>query len=274
VRSGEKKLLVSERTTSVSTLRPKPIPFGLLCRITESFILESREEGILANGFSCIVSKELGQTGSSGARTNYVRPIIHIIARALFRAGGVGLLTLGAFDSSPLVVPLGNDLLLLGLSARYHERMLYYAAMATAGSLLGCLATDWISRKSESAQKKLVSGKHLAYIRNQVKNRAGWALVVASLLPPPFPFTPFVAAAAAFRYPRNKLLSFIGGARFIRFVIEGALAIHYGRWIIKQAQSSLLYDVMIALIVISIVGSAFAIYQWTQGNKRIARQSE
>jgi membrane protein YqaA with SNARE-associated domain len=172
------------------------------------------------------------------------------------------LLTLGTLDSSPLVVPVGNDLLMLALSARYHERMLYYAAMATVGSLIGCLATDWISRKSEGGQKKLVSGKHLQYIRKQVKKRAGWALVVASLMPPPFPFTAIVAAAAAFRYPRIKLLSFVGVARFVRFVIEGTLAIHYGRWIIKQAESPMLEHVMIGLIVISIVGSVFTIYRW------------
>ncbi len=191
-----------------------------------------------------------------------MRPIIHIIARALFRAGGLGLLTLGAFDSSPLVVPLGNDLLMLALSARYHERVVYYVAMATAGSLIGCFATDWISRKSEGGQKKFLSGKHLATIRTQVEKRAGWTLVVASLMPPPFPFTAFVAAAAAFRYPRKKLLGFVGVGRLVRFGIEAALAIHYGRWIIKQAQSPLLDRVMIALIVISLAGSAFAIYQW------------
>jgi membrane protein YqaA with SNARE-associated domain len=199
-----------------------------------------------------------------------VRPIIHTIARALFHAGGWGLLTLGAFDSSPLVVPIGNDLLVLALSARYHERMLYYAAMATAGSLIGCFATDWISRKSESGQKKFVSGKHLDYIRKQVEKRAGWTLVAASLMPPPFPFTAFVAAAAAFRYPRNKLLSFVGVGRFVRFAIEGALAIHYGRWIIKQAESPLLEHVMIALIVISIGGSAFSIYGWRWNRFRVS----
>src|SRR6202166_143944 len=90
------------------------------------------------------------------AGRNHVRPIIRIIARALFRAGGLGLLTLGIFDSSPLVVPFGNDLLMLALSARYHERMLYYVLMATAGSLIGCFATDWISRKSEKGLKKFV----------------------------------------------------------------------------------------------------------------------
>jgi membrane protein YqaA with SNARE-associated domain len=202
-----------------------------------------------------------------------VRPLIHTIARALFHAGGLGLLTLGAFDSSPLVVPMGNDLLVLALSARYHERMLYYVVMATVGSLIGCFATDWISRKSERGQKKFLSSKHLEYIRKLVEKRAGWTLVVASLMPPPFPFTAFVAAAAAFRYPRIKLLSFVGVARFVRFAIEGVLAIHYGRWIIKQAESPLLDHVMIALIVISIGGSAFAIYQWSEGNKRTVRQA-
>jgi membrane protein YqaA with SNARE-associated domain len=202
-----------------------------------------------------------------------VRPIIHTIARALFHAGGLGLLTLGAFDSSPLVVPMGNDLLVLALSARYHERVLYYVAMATAGSLIGCFGTDWISRKSESGQRKFVSAKHLDYIRKQVEKRAGWTLVAASLMPPPFPFTAFVAAAAAFRYPRIKLLSFVGGGRFMRFSIEGALAIHYGRWIIKQSGSPLLEHIVIALIAISIGGSAFAIYQWMEGSKRTARHA-
>jgi len=192
-----------------------------------------------------------------------VKPLVHIIARALFRAGGLGLLTLGAIDSSPLVLPIGNDLLMLALSARYHDRMLYFAAMATLGSLIGCLVTDWISRKGDRQLKKLVSAKNLAAIQGQVKKRGGWTLAVASLLPPPFPFTAFIAVAAALRYPRKKLFSFVGCARFVRFAIEGALAIHYGRWIVRQAQSPVLEYGMLVLIAISIAASAFSIYRWT-----------
>jgi len=206
------------------------------------------------------------------AGANLVRPIIRIIARALFRAGGLGLLTLGAFDSSPLVVPFGNDLLVLALSARYHDRMLYYAVMATLGSLIGCLATVWVSRKGGSELKKVASSERLGKIQEQIQKRAGWSLLVASLMPPPFPFTAIVAAAAAFQYPRNKLLSFVGTGRFVRFVIEGALAIHYGRWIIRQARSPILEDVMIALIVISIVASGISVYQWSEKSKRTAQQ--
>ncbi len=202
-----------------------------------------------------------------------MRPIIRIIARALFRAGGLGLLTLGAFDSSPLVVPFGNDLLMLALSARYHDRMLYYAVMATLGSLIGCFATVWVSRKGGPHLKKIVSGKRLGKIQDQVQKRAGWTLVAASLMPPPFPFTAIVATAAAFKYPRNKLFSFVGAGRFARFVIEGALAIHYGRWIIRQARSPILEDVMIALIVISITASLISIYQWSGKNKRVSQQT-
>jgi undecaprenyl-diphosphatase len=196
-----------------------------------------------------------------------VRPTIRIIARALFRAGGLGLLTLGAFDSSPLVVPLGNDLLVLALSARYHDRMLYYALMATLGSLIGCFVTYWIGRKGGAHLKMVASRARLGNIQKQVQQHAGWTLVAASLLPPPFPFTAIVAAAAAFKYPRNKLFSFVGAGRLVRFLIEGALAIRYGRWIIRQARSPILEDVMIALIVISIGASAISIYQWSEKSK-------
>jgi hypothetical protein len=106
-----------------------------------------------------------------------------------------------------------------------------------------------------------------------VEKNAMWTVAVASLMPPPFPFTAIVATAAAFRYPRVKLLSIIGVSRFVRFTIEGALAIHYGRWIIRQAESPLFDHFMIALVVISIAGSVFSIYQWGEANKRTARHA-
>jgi hypothetical protein len=92
-------------------------------------------------------------------------------------------------------------------------------------------------------------------------------------MPPPFPFTAIVAAAAAFKYPRKRLFSFVGAGRFARFVIEGALAIHYGRWIIRQARSPILEDVMIALIVISIVASVISIYEWSKKSKSMSQQA-
>ena len=65
------------------------------------------------------------------------------------KLGGIGLLILGLLDSSFLFLPLGNDLLMLGLTAHQHDKLLYYAVMATAGSAAGCFLTDWVARKGE-----------------------------------------------------------------------------------------------------------------------------
>jgi membrane protein YqaA with SNARE-associated domain len=202
-----------------------------------------------------------------------VQPIVRTIARALFRAGGLGLLTLGVFDSSPLVLPFGNDLLMLALSARYHNRMPYYAVMAALGSLIGSAVTVWVSRKGGAKLKEVAAGDRLSNVQKHVQQHAGWTLVAASLLPPPFPFTAVVAAAAAFKYSPKKLFSFVGAGRFARFLIEGALAIHYGRWIIRQARSTTLEYAMIALIVISVGASAFSIYQWGAKTKRTSQHA-
>jgi membrane protein YqaA with SNARE-associated domain len=150
--------------------------------------------------------------------------------------------------------------------------MIYYALMATLGSVIGCLATYWLGRKGGERLKEASSGKLLGRVQKMVQKNAAWTLFSASILPPPFPFTAVVAAAAAFKYPRNKLLSFVGVGRFLRFLIEGALAIHYGRWIIKQAKSPVLEDAMIVLIVIAIAASIFSIYQWTGKGKHPASQ--
>jgi membrane protein YqaA with SNARE-associated domain len=191
-----------------------------------------------------------------------LRPIIRTVGRTLFHMGGWGIFTLSTLDSSPLFLPFGNDLLVLALCARYRDRMFYYVAMATLGSLIGCLATDWISRKGQKGLKKFLPGKRLASIRTFVKEHAAWTLAISSILPPPFPFTGIVAGAAAFGYPRKKLFTVIAGGRFLRFFIEGALAVHYGRWIVRQAESPLLEHVMLGLLVISIAGSAITIYRW------------
>ena len=202
-----------------------------------------------------------------------MQPIIRTIARALFRAGGLGLLTLGVFDSSPLVLPFGNDLLMLALSARYHNRMPYYAVMAALGSLIGSAVTVWVSRKGGTKLKEVAAGDRLSNVQKHMQKHAGWTLVAASLLPPPFPFTAVVAAAAAFKYPRQKLFGFVGAGRFARFLIEGALAIHYGRWLILQARSTTLEYTMIALIVISVAASAFSIYHWSAKAKRTSQHA-
>ena len=188
----------------------------------------------------------------------FIRQVVHIA----FQAGGLGLLAFGFLDSSLLMLPLGNDLLLMALSAHHHERVPYYVVMATLGSVLGCATTVWISKKGEEQIRKRVASGRLNYIQKQVEKHAGWALGLAGIMPPPFPFTAFVAGAAAFDYPRKKLLAIVGTARFVRFVIEGVLAIIYGKWMLSFAKSDKLEHLVLVVVIVSVAGSAFSIYKW------------
>jgi membrane protein YqaA with SNARE-associated domain len=190
------------------------------------------------------------------------------LAIFFFSLGGFGLLLLGVLDSSFLFMPLGNDLLVIALTAAHRQRMLYYVLMATIGSVIGVAFTHWVSAKG--GQKGIEGdkkSKRIAYVERKVHEHGGIAIATAALMPPPFPFTPFIIVAAALQYPRKKMLAIIAGSRGLRFAIEGSLALIYGRKIIRMAQSPYIQGFIIALVVISMVGSAWSIYGWVKKSR-------
>jgi membrane protein YqaA with SNARE-associated domain len=183
--------------------------------------------------------------------------------------GGLGLLLLGTLDSSILFLPLGNALLLVLLTVKTPAHMIYYAMMAAVGSLIGCFITESLSRKGgEAGLEGRVSPRRLRYIQAQVTERAGLMLALAALMPPPFPFTMFVIVAGALKYPRIRLLSVIGIARLARFLIEGFLALHYGRRILELSSTPVVQGIVLAIVIISVGGSAWSIYSWVKRSRK------
>ena len=188
-----------------------------------------------------------------------------------WKFGGFGLLVLGILDSSFLFAPLGNDLLVVAMSARYHSvgRMLYFALMSTIGSVLGCLLVDVVMRTAgEMGLAHHLSKARLSYVKKRVERNAAWALVLASIAPPPFPFTPFIMAAAALQYPRNRLLAVVGAARMVRFTLLGVLALRFGRRILLWAQNDVVREMLIGLIVVCAVGSVISVVGWIKRSRK------
>jgi membrane protein YqaA with SNARE-associated domain len=182
---------------------------------------------------------------------------------------------MGVLDSSFLFMPLGNDLLVIALTARHEARMPYYAAMATAGSVLGVLLMDAISRKGgEKGLEGRVPAHRLEYLKGKIRRRAGWAIALASLMPPPFPFTPFIVVAAALQYPRGRLLAVVAASRLVRFSVGGTLALLFGRRILQLAESPALQYGVVFLVLISVAGSALSIYSWVKRSKHTAAPVE
>jgi membrane protein YqaA with SNARE-associated domain len=196
-----------------------------------------------------------------------------VLLALFWKFGGPGLLVLGILDSSFLFAPLGNDLLVVALTARHRSipGMLYYAAMSTVGSVLGCLLVDVVFRKAgEKGLERHLSQRRLAYVKRKVEANAAWALVLASVAPPPFPFTPFVMAASALQYPRKSLLVITGVARMVRFTALGLLAFLYGKRILKWAEADVVQWVLIGLVVVCVIGSVVSVVGWIRRSRRAA----
>src|SRR5580698_7923748 len=144
--------------------------------------------------------------------------VLRSLAVFFYSLGGLGLLLLGVLDSSFLFMPLGNDLLVVALTAAHRERMLYYVLMATVGSVAGVDFTRWVSAKGG---RKGIEGdrksKLIASVERKVRENGGIAIATAALMPPPFPFTPFIIVASALQYPRRKMLAIIAVCRGLRF---------------------------------------------------------
>lgn len=188
----------------------------------------------------------------------------------VMRTGGWGLLFLGILDSSYLFLPWGNDLLVVALTVRHSSlsNMLYYAVMSTIGSVLGCLLIDLTLRSlGEKGLERYLSPRALKRVNNRVKDKVGKTLAVTSLMPPPFPFTPFVMAAAALQYPRGKMTTVIAATRLVRFVVVGFLALRFGSSLTRWAKIPAVQYSLVALMLIFMVGSVISVYGWIQKSR-------
>ena len=188
----------------------------------------------------------------------------------VLKFGGMGLLVLGILDSSFLFAPWGNDLLVVALTVRHphYSHMLYYAAMSTVGSVLGCLLIDVTLRPlGEKGLEKHLSARKLKRVQSKVRDKVGRAVAIASLIPPPFPFTAFVMAASALQYSRKRLLAIVGITRMIRFTALGLLAMRFGERILKWSDNRVVQQLLVGLIVICTVGSVLSVYGWIRRSR-------
>jgi membrane protein YqaA with SNARE-associated domain len=167
-----------------------------------------------------------------------------------------GVVLMALLDSSMVFfLPLGIDFVVIVMTARKPELFWLYALLATIGSLGGAAATYWIGKKAgEKGLARFVSPRRL----ERVKERAsGGCLVIAglSLIPPPFPFTPFVLAGGALGMNPWSFFAALGAARLFRFGVEGALAYRYGSQILRWMKTPTFQTIVGVLIALAVVGT-------------------
>lgn len=182
--------------------------------------------------------------------------------------GMFGPLILGILDSSFLFLPFGNDLLVVILIARNHHHIWTYVPMAALGSTIGVFFLDLVCRTGgEDGLEKMMDRKRFEYFEKKMRQRAGPAVALACIAPPPFPFTAVIAAASAFQYPRERLLTIAFVMRLIRFSLVGLAAIELGPDILAIMKSSGFYWSMIAFIAMCVVGSVISAAGWVRRSR-------
>ncbi len=191
--------------------------------------------------------------------------------RWIFHLGGLGFIPLGLLDSSVIPLPGSMDVLTIILSARQQELWLYYALMATVGSVIGGFVTYRLARKGG---KETLERKFPARTLEKVyKIFARWgfvAIAIVALLPPPAPMVAFVFAAGAMQYSVKKFLVALTLGRFVRYSLLAFLAARYGRHVLTViAQHG--HPVLIAVAGLIAVAMAALIFHRVSKRKKQAR---
>jgi len=150
------------------------------------------------------------------------------LSEYLITFGAFGLFIVALLDSTFVPLPSSVDALMLLLSTAYPSWMLLYALMATSGSALGCLILYLISRRAGARALNRFSERRKARVKHLIERYDMMAVLVATLLPPPFPFKLFVVSAGVFRFSLVRFMIAIVVGRGFRFLLEGYFAVRFG----------------------------------------------
>jgi membrane protein YqaA with SNARE-associated domain len=180
----------------------------------------------------------------------------------LRRLGGLGLVLLGIADNS--VVPLTGsmDVLTIWLSARHREPWPYYALMATIGAVIGGYITYSLARKGgKEAMERRLSKRKAAKFCKKFERWGFGGIAIPAILPPPFPFVPFLVAAGAMQYSRKKFLGALALGRGVRYCIAAWLGFIYGNHVLRFF--SRYYKPAFAILIgLAVAGAVLSLIQY------------
>ncbi|MBM3804007.1 MAG: DedA family protein [Acidimicrobiia bacterium] len=176
--------------------------------------------------------------------------------------GGGALFLIAFFDSSFLSLPEVNDVLIIALSIKDPDKMLYYCTMTTAGSILGCLALFSVGRKGgQVLLRKRFAEDKIQKVARWYSRYGVFAVMIPSILPPPTPFKIFVLFAGVFRISIGKFVFAIALGRGFRYFLEGFLAVKYGEAAKDYMHQNYPYIALSVVAVLVISAAAFFLFR-------------
>ena len=175
------------------------------------------------------------------------------ISQYLIAYGPFGLFTIALLDSALIPMAGGPDAVMLLLTTARPSWMFIYAGAATLGSTIGCVILYYISQRAGRRALSRFSAKKQARVKELIDRYDVLSVLVASVLPPPFPFKLFVVTAGVFRLSLLRFIIAIAIGRAFRYILEGYLAARYGEHA-KDMLAQYYPAIGIGLAVLIVVG--------------------
>src|SRR5690606_2679913 len=113
---------------------------------------------------------------------------------------------------------------------RYPERLLWYAALPTIGSVAGSYILYALARRGgEAFIRRRMKARHVDRAQAVFRKYGMLAVAIPAIMPPPVPFKFFILAAGASGLSRRDFLIAISLGRGARYFGEAVLAAWYGQ---------------------------------------------
>ncbi len=179
---------------------------------------------------------------------------------ALIGFGALGIFAIALLDAAFIPLPGGPDVVVIALAHNNHAMTPVYIIAAIAGSTIGSLFLYFLARKGGQAALRKFSPKKRARVEDLINRYDIWALLLAAVLPPPFPFKIFVLSAGAFRMKLWRFITAMVLGRGVRFILEGWMAVSYGEQamdIFKQHYPKIGLGIAAAIVIIFVFNSLF-----------------
>jgi len=174
----------------------------------------------------------------------------------LWHLGAAGLFFLAILDSSPIPTFGGPDILTAILSAAHRGPWYEYAAVSTAGSMIGAYLTFRVVHKAGSAylDRKFKKAGKVQAVRHIFDKYGTGVLFASAAVPIPTPTGILFAAAGASDYPLPKFLGVVGVARAFRYSAIAVVADIYGRHFIRVLRHPSQYWGWLTLFIVLAIG--------------------
>ena len=175
---------------------------------------------------------------------------------ALIGFGALGIFLIALMDAAFIPMPGGPDVVVISLSIAAPALMPLYVFAAMAGSTIGSLILYFVGVKGGEKVLRKFSEEKRNKVQKALDKYDIWAMLVAAVMPPPFPFKIFVLSAGAFKMKLWRFVVAMILGRGFRFILEGYLAVRYGEQateILKHNGGKIGLGIAAAILIIFIV---------------------